>query len=192
MQEHALSTKRVFEGRLLKIDVVSVELDDGTRASREIVRHPGAAVVLCRKPDGRFVLVRQYRLAARAALLEVVAGTLEPGEDPAVCARREVEEETGYRPLRMVPLGEAYPAPGYTEERHHFFYAEIPASPGEQAPDDDERVQVEEYTQAQIDDMIARGGIRDAKTLAVWLLFTRGVHKKQEQVGGKYTQARKS
>ncbi len=172
MQERALSTERVFEGRLLKIDVVSVELDDGTRTSREIVRHPGAAVVLCRKPDGRFVLVRQYRLAARAALLEAVAGTLEPGEDPAVCARREVEEETGYRPLRMVPLGEAYPAPGYTEELFHFFYAEIPASAGEQAPDDDERVQVEEYTQAQIDDMITRGVIRDAKTLAAWLLFT--------------------
>ncbi len=173
MKETAISSERVFEGRLLKIDVVSVELDDGTRASREIVRHPGAAVIVCRKPDGRFVFVRQYRLAARTALLEAVAGTLEPGEDPAVCARREVEEETGYRPLRVVPLGEAYPAPGYTEELLHFFYAAIPATAGEQATDDDERVLVEEYSQAQIDDMIARGEIRDAKTLAAWLLFAR-------------------
>ncbi len=173
MKETAISSERVFEGRLLKIDVVSVELDDGTRASREIVRHPGAAVIVCRKPDGRFVFVRQYRLAARCALLEAVAGTLEPGEDPAVCAHREVEEETGYRPTRLVPLGEAYPAPGYTEELLHFFFAEIPATAGEQATDDDERVLVEEYSQAQIDDMITHGEIRDAKTLAAWLLFTR-------------------
>lgn len=173
MNETTLSSERVFEGRLLKIDVVSVSLEDGTRASREIVRHPGAAVIVCRKPDGRFVFVRQYRLAVRTALLEAVAGTLEPGEDPAVCARREVEEETGYCPTRLVPLGEAYPAPGYTEELLHFFYAEIPATAGQQATDDDERVQVEEYTRSQIDDMIASGGIRDAKTLAAWLLLDR-------------------
>lgn len=173
MQEREESTERVFEGRLLKVDRVSVVLDDGTRATREIVRHPGAAVVLCRKPDGMFVFVRQFRLAARQVLLEAVAGTLDPGEDPAVCARREVEEETGYRPLRILPLGEAYPAPGYTEELLHFFVAEIPATAGQQATDDDERVQVVELSLSDVDDRIRRGEIRDAKTLAVWLLLSR-------------------
>jgi len=149
-----------------------VALDDGTRASREIVRHPGAAVILCRKPDGMFIFVRQYRLAARSALLEAVAGTLEPGEDPSDCARREVEEETGYRPLRMVPLGQAFPAPGYTEELFHFFYAELSATAGKQATDDDERVDVVELSRDGFEAMIAHGDIRDAKTLAVWLLFS--------------------
>jgi ADP-ribose pyrophosphatase len=173
MKETELSSERVFEGRLLKVDRVAVELDDGTRASREVVRHPGAAVVLCRKPDGQLVLVRQYRFAAGCELLEAVAGTLEQGEDPAECARREVEEETGYVPMQITPLGAAYPAPGYTEELLHFYFAEIPAEPGNQATDDDERVEVVELSATDLDSMIAAGKIRDAKTLAAWLLLCR-------------------
>jgi ADP-ribose pyrophosphatase len=175
MKETATSTERVFEGRLLKVDRVEVSLEDGTQATREVVRHPGAAVILCRKPDGAFVFVRQFRFAAGCDLLEAVAGTLDPEEDPAVCARREVEEETGYVPLSLVSLGKAYPAPGYTEELFHFFYAEIPKEAGDQATDDDERVDVVTFSQADFDDMISRGEVRDAKTLAAWLLLRSGM-----------------
>jgi len=175
MNETATATERVFDGRLLKVDRVQVNLDDGTTASREIVRHPGAAVVLCRKPDGTFVFVRQFRFAAGGDLLEAVAGTLDPGEDPAACAQREVAEETGYQPLELISLGAAYPAPGYTEERLHFFFATVPETPGHQAPDDDERVEVVELTASRIEEMIARGELNDAKTLAVWLLYLRQV-----------------
>lgn len=173
MKETAIASERVFDGRLLKVDRVQVALDDGTKTSREVVRHPGAAVVLCRKSSGTFVFVRQYRFAAGCDLLEAVAGTLDAGEDPEQCAYREVEEETGYRPLDVIPLGAAYPAPGYTEERLHFFYAAIPETPGHQAPDEDERVEVVELSASRIEEMIAAGQIYDAKTLAAWLLYLR-------------------
>lgn len=173
MKENEISKERVFDGHLLKVDRVSVALEDGTHASREVVRHPGAAVVLCRKPNGKFVLVRQYRFAAGCELLEAVAGTLEPGEDPAVCARREVEEETGYCPLTLTPLGQAYPAPGYTEELLHFFVAEVSAEAGAQATDDDERVEVVVLSADAIETMIREGEIHDAKLLTAWLLYLR-------------------
>ncbi len=172
MEEREVSRERVFDGRLLRIDVLGVELACGKRAVREVVRHPGASVILCHRPDDTFVFVRQFRMAAGEALLEVVAGTLEPGEDPAVCAQREVEEETGYTVLDLVRLGEAYPAPGYTEELLHFFYAEVPQVGGAQSPDDDEQVVVEILSRSEVERMIAAGEIRDAKTLAAWLLYT--------------------
>jgi ADP-ribose pyrophosphatase len=173
MQEREIDRKRVFDGKLLHVDVVGVELPDGKHSVREIVRHPGAAVILCRRPDDSFVLVRQFRMAAKQALLEVVAGTLEEGEDPAACARREVLEETGYEVTRLVPLGTAYPAPGYTEELLHFFFADIPQKGGMQSPDDDEQVEVACFSREKIENMIAVGEMRDAKTLSAWLLYTR-------------------
>jgi ADP-ribose pyrophosphatase len=175
MEERELSRDRVFDGKLLRVDVLEVVLPDGVRARREIVRHPGAAVVLCRRPDDTFVFVRQFRMAAGAVLLEAVAGTLEEGEEPSLCARREVVEETGYAVDRLVYLGEAFPAPGYTEELLHFFYAEVPAGGGAQSPDDDERVEVEILARGEVEALIDSGSLRDAKTLAAWLLYTRKI-----------------
>jgi ADP-ribose pyrophosphatase len=172
MVEHELSRERVFEGKLLRVDVLDVELANGRRSRREVVRHPGAAVVLCRRPDDMFVWVRQFRMAAGELLLEAVAGTLDAGEAPATCAQREVREETGYEPVRLVSLGEAFPSPGYTEELLHFFYAEVPIEGGEQSPDDDEQVEVALLGRNEIEAMMARGEVRDAKTLAVWMLYT--------------------
>jgi len=171
MKEKTLKSKTVFKGRLLNIEVVDVELEPGRSSSREIVRHPGAAVILAQLKDGRFVFVRQYRKAVEKNLLEVVAGGLDRGEKPRDCAIRELEEETGYKASRLVNLGYVYPAPGYTDEVLHLYYAVILAGRGTSRPDSDERLDVVYLSENQVEQMIKDGRIHDAKTLAVWLLW---------------------
>lgn len=173
MTEKTIQCTTVFEGRLLKVDKLDVELVDGKRSVREIVRHPGAAVVLVQLPDKRFVLVRQYRKAVEQDLLEAVAGTLDPGEDALFCAKREVEEETGYTVDEIFPLGHMYPAPGYTQEKLHMFFARVHPEQGAQRPDDDEKVDVCHLSERELVDCIDGGEIVDAKTIAIWHIFTR-------------------
>jgi ADP-ribose pyrophosphatase len=171
--ETTLSSTRVFAGRLLNIDLLEVEIEPGVRSRREIVRHPGAIAVIARLPDGRFAFVRQFRKAIERELLEIVAGGLEKNESPADCARREIMEETGHDTLAVVPLGTFYPAPGYTDEILHIFFAELSADSGAHAGDHDERIEVEYRTEAEFNALIDRGEIHDAKTLAAWTLFKR-------------------
>jgi len=184
MHETTLRSQRAFEGRLLKVDVLDVELDSGVRAVREIVRHPGAVVVLAELPDRRLVLVRQYRKAVEAELLEFCAGTLGPGEKPEDCAVRELKEETGFDTQRLTRLGVICLAPGYSEERLHVFHAWLRGDAGACAPEEDERVEVVTLTPAAFEAMMARGEIADAKTLATWQL-----HKARAMAEGTETQA---
>ena len=121
--EDTLVSETVFQGRVFSAEVQTVRLHDGQRARREIVRHNGGAAVVAVDPDGRIVLVRQYRKAAEQLLLEIPAGKLEPGEDPKVCAIRELREETGYTADSVVPLTPIYPTPGYCSELLYLFYA---------------------------------------------------------------------
>lgn len=169
MHEKTLATRRAHDGRLLKLDVLTVQVEPGRPASREVVRHPGAVAVLARCPDGRLALVEQYRKPVEESLLEVVAGCLHPGEDPTACARRELLEETGFAARSIRPLGLIYPTPGYCDERLHLFFAELDGRSRRQRLDDDERVRVRLVTVAELDRLIARDAIRDAKTLAVLL-----------------------
>ncbi len=173
LSERALGVTRVFEGRALTIDVVEVELPGGRRSVREIVRHRGAAVVLGQRPDGLYVLVRQYRCAVGGVLLEVVAGGLEEGESPEDCARREMEEESGYRVDALERLGVIVPVPGYSEERLHLYYARVSASPAEQRPDFDENLEPVVMSAEQIDAAIDAGELVDGKSVALWLLWRR-------------------
>ncbi len=173
MHERTVHSEKAFQGKLVRVDVLDVELACGKRTVREIVKHPGATVVLAQLPDERFVLVRQYRKAVEQELLEVVAGTLDPGEDPADCARRELEEETGYRAASLDKLGVMYPAPGYSEEALHVYFAALDPERGAMRPDDDERLEVEVMTADALEAMMDAGDIRDAKTLAAWTLYRR-------------------
>jgi ADP-ribose pyrophosphatase len=173
MAERTLGSRRVFDGRLLRIDSVEVELESGRRTVREVVRHPGAVAVLARLPDGRFVLVRQFRKAADRPLLEIVAGTLEPHEDPRDCAARELVEEAGCRAERLEELGRIFPAPGYTDERIHLYYSEVQEVAGGPAPDEDEDITVVRLSERDMEHRIGVGEIVDAKTLAAWLLYRR-------------------
>lgn len=175
MNERTLSSTTAFAGRLLKVEVLEVELEPGVQARREIVRHPGAAAVIARTPDGRFVFVRQFRKPLDCETLEIIAGGLEKGESPADCARREVKEESGHDVRTLERLGQMYPAPGYTDEILHLFFAELADGRGDQGGDHDERIMVEYLTGAEIDAKLASGDIQDGKTMAAWLLFTRRV-----------------
>lgn len=110
LQEKTLAVTRVFEGRALTIDCATIEMPNGRRSVREIVRHRGAAVILGQRPDGLFVLIHQYRRAVESTLLEMVAGCLEVGETPEVAARREMEEESGYAVETLERIGVILPA----------------------------------------------------------------------------------
>ncbi len=172
--EKTIDTKRVFEGRLLKVDSVDVELPDGRKSVREIVLHPGAAVVLVRDGSGDFILVRQFRKPAEKVMLEAVAGTLDAGEDPTECARRETAEEVGLTVTSIEKLGVIYPAPGYSSERLHIFLAEAVEGAGGHEADEDENIERVSLSETAIDGMVSAGQIDDAKTLAAWLLYKTG------------------
>ncbi len=169
MHEETVQSRTVFKGRLLCVEVADVALENGVRTTREIIRHPGAVMILAECGDGRFVLVRQYRKAVDRELLEVVAGTLEPGEDPSVCARRELQEETGRAALELTALGTVVPAPGYSAETLYAFHARVDDG-GAATPDPDEQVESVVLSAAEIDRLIADGSLTDGKTLALWVL----------------------
>lgn len=169
MEEKTLSMETVYEGRVLGLDLLQIEMANGVQSMREVVRHRGAVAVLGQQADGRYVFVRQYRKAVEQEVIEIVAGLLEEGETPEACARREMEEETGFRVSSVKPAGVIYPSPGYTEERIHLFCAEVEAG-GVPSPDDDERVVVVCLDRGEVIRHISNGQICDAKTLAAWLL----------------------
>lgn len=171
MKEKTIHSDLIFAGQLIRLEVLDVELEDGTRTLREVVRHPGAVAVLACRDDGTLVLVRQYRKAVERYMLEVIAGTLHEGEDPAVCARREVEEETGYRVRELRPLGDIYPSPGYVDERIVTFFAVVEPGDGTREQDHDERVEAVELSRNKMAKVILDGGMTDAKSLAVWTLY---------------------
>lgn len=173
MYERTTETERVFSGRVLGLELLDVELDNGSSSRREIVRHNGAIGAVCRMSDGRFLFVRQFRKAIEDYCFEIVAGTLEPGEDVRDCALREIREETGYGVRDLVRLGKIVPAPGYSDEYIHIFYAELEPDGGGQSLDDGEHVYLLPLARAQFEKMIAAGEVTDSKTLAAWLLFER-------------------
>lgn len=123
--ETTLRSEQLVDGKLLKVFRDEVRLPDGTAGLREWIDHPGAAAVVPLFEDGTTLLVRQYRYAPRQAVLEVPAGKVDhDGERPEAVAARELEEETGWRAGRLVPLGAFFPCIGYSNERIHFFLAE--------------------------------------------------------------------
>lgn len=169
--EHTTRTRTLYEGRVVRLELLDVATGDGRTAKREVIRHAGATVVLGRLPDGRFVFVRQFRKAVESALVEAIAGGLEPGETPEECARREVAEESGYAVRRIVPLGPLVCCPGYSSEILHGFLADLDPAVGTQSPDEDENVEVLHVTRTEAEGMMADGRIWDGKTLALWLLY---------------------
>ncbi len=173
MMEDTLNQEVVFAGRALRLEVLTIDIGEGRTSQREVIRHPGAVVVLAERPDGRFVFVRQYRKAVETLLLEMVAGTLEPEEAPADCAKRELQEESGYGATSLSFLGTIVPAPGYSSEVLHVYHAHIGMEAGALSPDEDERIEVAHLTRAEVEHAIDNGELCDAKTLAAWFLYIR-------------------
>ena len=159
---------RVHDGRIVKLDVEEVRLPNGNVVTLEIVRHRGAAAVVPVDDEGRAVLIRQYRHATKGYLLEVPAGTLDPGEAPEACALREVEEETGLRAAHLDPLGFIWTTPGFTDERI-WLYRATGLTPTAAAPEPDEIITVERLP---LDEAVRRalaGEITDAKSVCALL-----------------------
>lgn len=172
LNETVIASEAAFLGRLVKVYVETVRLPDGQQARREIVRHPGAVALVPLLPDSTVLLVRQYRHAAGQVLLEIPAGTLEPGEDPLQAAARELQEETGYWPGRLERLTAEYTAPGYTTELIHLFLAtELIES--RLAADDDEFLEVVRLPFAEALRRVEAGEIQDGKTMIGLLLAAR-------------------
>ena len=180
MEERTLKKRTVFQGKVLAVEVHEIELPGGRGSTREIVRHGGAVGVLVRRPDGVYVLVRQYRKAVESVLLEIVAGSLEPGEKPEACAIREVREESGYEVEDLRPLGVIVLAPGYSSERLHLYTARVRADRKAPLPDVDESLETVFLTAEELDRSIRRGEIVDAKTLAAWQLAGKESHHERE------------
>lgn len=164
-----LSSRSVHDGRIVKLWIEEVRLPNGNTAMLELIRHPGASAVVPVDASGNAILVRQYRHATGSFLLEVPAGTLDsPHEVPEDCARREVEEETGYRPGRLVPLGWVWTTPGFTDEKI-WLYLALDLVPTRSAPEDDEVLTVETLPLAEAARRAVSGEIVDAKSVCALL-----------------------
>ncbi len=162
--ERCTSTTRVFNGRILHLRVDKVVFADGLQATREVVEHPGASVIIPLLENNSVLLVRQYRYAVGRELLEIPAGTCNDGESPEVCAKRELQEETGYACEELEKILECYVAPGYSTEKIHFYLARRLSRIG-QNPDEDERITVVPLSITEALSKIRTGEICDAKTI---------------------------
>lgn len=165
-----LRSRTLYTGRVLSLKVDEVIEPSGVRAEREVVVHGGSVVVAPRLSDGRVVLVRQYRYAARQSLWELVAGGLEARETVLAAARRELLEETGYRSRKIRHLLSFYPSPGFLTERMHVVEArDLTLAAAE--PEEDERIEVGRFRESELRRMMASGQICDGKTLValLWL-----------------------
>jgi nudix-type nucleoside diphosphatase (YffH/AdpP family) len=163
--EKTLMKERVFDGRLVKVDRLDVELDNGAKSVREIVDFPEVAVVLAMDHEGKVLLVRQFRKAVEGDLIEPVAGKVEPGETPEQAARREFKEETGYECKKLKKAGVVYPTPGYSTEKQHYFLTAVSGSPVKQSGDDDEKIDIVWMSGDQILELASSGKPLDGKLL---------------------------
>lgn len=169
--EQVLSTQTVFEGKIVKMRVDTVLLPGGREASREVVEHRPAVVVVPVDSENNVMLVRQYRHPVGHAMLEAPAGLVEEGEHPDDCAQRELQEETGHYSRNLRALGGFWTSPGFCTE---FIYAYLARDlvPGNLQPDGDENIQVERIPLSRIGKLIRVGEIEDAKTIAALLMVT--------------------
>ena len=180
-RESTVSSRRVYEGRVLNLDLDQVRFPDGSIGELELIRHSGAAAVVPfigdpRAADARILLLRQYRYAADRFLYEIPAGRLEPGEAPVDCARRELLEEAGCTAQSILPLGGFFTTPGFIDEFIHVFIA-TGLTCGDATPERDEFIHRESHTPQDGLRMIERGEIVDAKTIIALFMADRLIHK---------------
>ena len=168
-------TKSIYTGRVVTLNVETVRLPNGVTVDLETIRHPGAAAVVPMKDDGTVVLIRQFRHAAGGFIYEIPAGKLNPGEDPLDCAKRELEEEVGYRASSLSLLSSIFTAPGFADEVIHVYKA-TGLIRGRQQLDRDEVLEVVELSLLEAVKKIEEGAIRDAKTIVgLQAVYIRGL-----------------
>ena len=166
--EKTLSTKRVYDGKVVFVDYDDIETSDGHKSFREVIRHPGGVVIVAEKDENTILMVKQFRYPLKSVSLELPAGKLEFGENPDNAAPRELEEETGYIAKTWKSLGYIYTTPGICDEKLYLYYAKdlIYTKPN---PDEGEIIQALEYNINDVFKMIKNGEINDSKTLCALL-----------------------
>src|SRR5579859_4542957 len=180
-----LSSEMIYQGPVFGLRRDEVIEPSGLRTKREVVTHPGSVVVLPVLPDGGIVMIQQYRHATRQYLWELVAGRMEPGEDPKEAGARELAEETGYRAKKLKVFLDVFPTPGFLEERMFLLLASDCVA-GQASPEDDEKIVCTLHEPAKLEGMIKRGKLRDAKSVAGLLYYFRflsrpGTSKKRQK-----------
>lgn len=173
--EERIESKRVFEGKMISVRVDRVRLPDGKESTREVVDHPGA-VVIVPVLDEKILFVEQYRYPIERVLLELPAGKMDPEESPEECAKRELEEETGYRAKKLSYLGKIFTTPGFTTEVIHIFAAED-LEKTTQNTDPDEFIEVKEVPIEEALSLLRNAEIEDSKTICALtrFFFAKGV-----------------
>ncbi|HCC00577.1 MAG TPA: ADP-ribose pyrophosphatase [Ruminococcaceae bacterium] len=162
-EEKTLASKRIYDGRILQLNKDQVLLPNGEQADREVIHHHGGVCILAQDTDGSVLFVRQFRYPYHRLLLELPAGKLEPGENPLICGKRELQEETGATAEQFTSLGEFYPSCGYTDEVIYLYFAEGLRF-GKQHLDADEFLDVLRIPLEKAVSMILAGEVPDGKT----------------------------
>ena len=161
--EKTVSSKDIFNGKVIHVTHDEAELEDGSIAMREVVGHPGGVCIAALTEDDELLFVKQFRYPYKEVLVELPAGKLEKGQTPLENGKRELLEETGAAGSHYMPLGKVYPSPGYTGEIIHLYFCTVEEF-GEQHPDDDEFVTVERIPIDRAEEMVLNNEIPDAKT----------------------------
>lgn len=168
--EKTLESKNIYSGKIINVNLQKVKLPDGREAKREIVNHPGGVAVLAYKDSSTILLVEQFRKPIEQRLLEVPAGKIEKGEEPKVCAIRELEEETGYKAKKFDYLGKIVTSPGFCDEYIYLFKAQDLYKGNDNLQDEDEFINLREFNVKKVKQMIKDGEIIDAKTAAIFMM----------------------
>lgn len=172
LDEETLQVKSIYEGRIFKVEQALVRLPDGNEACRDIVKHNGAVAVLAWPTPHDIILVQQFRYATGKQLWEIPAGKLEPGEEPADCAARELSEEAGLWPLQLEHVYSFYTSPGFSSEILHLYNAKNLKSM-EGCTDADEFLKAATIPFVEAFDWLNKGKIIDAKTIIALLWASR-------------------
>jgi len=180
MKPKVLKSEIIYEGKAFGVRRDELIEPTGVHTIREVVTHPGSVVILPVLPDGRIVMVRQYRHATKQYLWELVAGRMERGENPKKGAQRELLEETGYRAKRFSVFLDVFPTPGFLEERMYLLLARD-LTPGAAEPEEDEQIVVAAYTRRQLEQMMRTRKLRDAKSIAGLLFYFSFLEKRNKK-----------
>lgn len=166
-----LKSKMVYQGAIFGVRRDEVIEPNGVRTRREVITHSGSVVVLPVLDDGRILMIRQYRYAARQFLWELVAGRMDPGESVKKAAARELREETGYRANKLSVFLDFFPTPGFLEERMYLLLAEG-LKEGQAQPEEDEKIISRAFSLAEVKQMMKTGELRDGKSIAGLLYYS--------------------
>lgn len=164
-EEKTISSKRIYEGKVINLKVDDVELPNGHQSKRELIEHPGAVALVALTEDNKIIMVEQFRKALEKTIIEIPAGKIEKGEAPEVTALRELEEETGYTAAKLELIQSFSTSPGFADEIIHLYSAEgLSKSTSGAVLDEDEFVELLEVTVEEAEQLMKENRIYDAKT----------------------------